>query len=210
RRQEGGSSRDDERAARHGCRPQRQHRDAQGSGFGEARLRPVRSRANRIRGRREGIGGLMRRNLPLRIGIVVAVIIASAWFLYPPKKTINLGLDLQGGIHLVLGVDVDKALESFIGREGDLIRSELEKKGIGVSRIERRGSTELVVQLASPQNWTEAQNVLRAAGVFDIKESDQAAGRAVLSLRQREIAAQRDEAVRVGLETIRNRVDQFG
>ena len=152
----------------------------------------------------------MRRNLPLRIGIVVAVIIASAWFLYPPKKTINLGLDLQGGIHLVLGVDVDKALESFIGREGDLIRSELEKKGIGVSRIERRGSTELVVQLASPQNWTEAQNVFRAAGVFETKESDQATGRVVLSLRQREVAAQRDEAVRVGLETIRNRVDQFG
>ncbi|HXJ82162.1 MAG TPA: protein translocase subunit SecD [Candidatus Methylomirabilis sp.] len=152
----------------------------------------------------------MRRNLPLRIGLVVAVLIVSVFFLYPPKKTINLGLDLQGGIHLVLGVDVDKALEAFVGREGDLIRSELEKKGIGVTRIERRGTTDLVVQLASPQTWNEAQEVLRTATPLEVKERDQAAGWVVLGLRPRDIAAQRDEAVRVGLETIRNRIDQFG
>src|SRR5438128_1246107 len=39
----------------------------------------------------------MRKQLWLRIGIVVVVITVSGWFLYPPKKTINLGLDLQGG-----------------------------------------------------------------------------------------------------------------
>src|SRR5258707_6958421 len=103
----------------------------------------------------------MPRNLRTRAIVVLVVLLGSLWLLYPPKKTINLGLDLQGGIHLVLGVDVDKALESFVGREGDAIRTELEKKGIGVSRIERRGSTELVVQLASPQTWTEAQNAFR-------------------------------------------------
>src|SRR5262249_17453454 len=124
--------------------------------------------------------------------------------------TINLGLDLQGGIHLVLGVDVDKALESFVGREGDTIRSELEKKGIGVRSIERRGSTDPVGQLASPPTWQGAQGVLREAAAFETKQADQAAGRVVLGLRPREIAAQRDEAVRVGLETIRNRIDQFG
>ena len=152
----------------------------------------------------------MRKHLPLRIGIVVAVIVGSVWYLYPPKKTINLGLDLQGGIHLVLGVDVDKALEAQVEREGDTIRSELEKKGIGASRIERRGATDLVVQLASPQTWNDAQSVFREPGGFEIKEADQAAGRVVLALRPKEIAALRDLAVRQGLETIRNRVDQFG
>jgi preprotein translocase subunit SecD len=152
----------------------------------------------------------MRRHFPLRIGIVVAVVVVAVFFLYPPKKTINLGLDLQGGIHLVLGVDVDKALQASVAREGDTIRSELEKKGIGVSRIERRGNTELIVQLASPQMWKDAQSVWSGAGGFEVKESDPASGRVVLALRPREAAAQRDEAVRVGLETIRNRVDQFG
>jgi preprotein translocase subunit SecD len=152
----------------------------------------------------------MRRHLQLRIGIVVAVIAIAVFLLYPPRKTINLGLDLQGGIHLVLGVDVDKALQASVMREGDTIRSELEKKGIGVGRLELRGDTELVVQLASPQMWKDAQSVWNGAAGFAVKDADEASGRVVLALRPREAAAQRDEAVRVGLETIRNRVDQFG
>ncbi|HEV8439442.1 MAG TPA: protein translocase subunit SecD [Methylomirabilota bacterium] len=152
----------------------------------------------------------MRRRFWIRIGIVVAVIAVSAWYLYPPRKTINLGLDLQGGIHLVLGVEVDKALEAQVERAGDTLRADLEKKGIGVSRIERRGSTELVVQLASPQTWKDAQGVFGDMGIFEIRQSDEAAGRVVLGLRPKEAATLRDLAVRQGLETIRNRVDQFG
>jgi preprotein translocase subunit SecD len=49
----------------------------------------------------------MPRNLKTRVGIVLAVLIASLFYLYPPTKAINLGLDLQGGIHLVLGVETD-------------------------------------------------------------------------------------------------------
>ena len=152
----------------------------------------------------------MRKNLALRIGIVVAVIAVSIWYLYPPRKSINLGLDLQGGIHLVLGVDVDKAIQAQVDRVGDAVRDSLEKKGIGVAKIERRGTTELVVQLTSPQSWTDAQAVLREQGGFEVKEGDQAAGRAVLAMQPREVTALRDLAVRQGLETIRNRIDQFG
>jgi len=152
----------------------------------------------------------MRRHLLLRVGIVVVVALVSAFLLYPPRKTINLGLDLQGGIHLVLGVDVDKAIQASVERDGDRIRAELEKKGIGVKAIARRGNTELVVDLASSQNWAEAQTVFREATAFEVKESSQGTGRVVLALKPREATSQRDEAVRVGLETIRNRVDQFG
>jgi len=129
----------------------------------------------------------MRRQLGIRIGLVVVVVALAVWYLYPPAKTINLGLDLQGGIHLVLGVDVDKALEAQVERAGDTAKSELEKRGVGVTRAERRGTTELAIQLA-----------------------DQAAGRLVLALKPREAAHIRDLAVRQGLETIRNRIDQFG
>jgi preprotein translocase subunit SecD len=152
----------------------------------------------------------MRRHLWVRIGIVLAVIAVSAWYLYPPRKTINLGLDLQGGIHLVLGVDVDKAIAAQVERAGDSIRAELERKGVGVTRIERRGSTELVVQLASARQWDDAQTVFRDAGLFDTREADQGAGRLVLAMKPREVASIRDLAVRQGLETIRNRIDQFG
>jgi preprotein translocase subunit SecD len=151
----------------------------------------------------------MRRNLWLRIGLVVAVIALSIWYVYPPRRTINLGLDLQGGIHLVLGVDVDKAVEAQVQRMGDSMRGELERKGIG-ARIERRGASDLAVQLVSPPQWKDAEAVWNDMGLFDVKESDQAAGRVVLALKPREVAQVRDLAVRQAVETIRNRIDQFG
>jgi len=53
----------------------------------------------------------MPRRLWARVGLVVAVALGAVWYLYPPGQTINLGLDLQGGIHLVLGVEADKFLQ---------------------------------------------------------------------------------------------------
>jgi preprotein translocase subunit SecD len=153
----------------------------------------------------------MRRQLGARIALVAVVIAVSIWYLYPPAKTINLGLDLQGGIHLVLGVDVDKALEAQVDRAGDTARAELEKRGIGVTRIERRGTAELVIQLASPQSWDAAVKTTdEVLATFDRKEADQAAGRMGLALKPSEAKHIRDLAVRQGLETIRNRIDQFG
>src|SRR5215813_226749 len=152
----------------------------------------------------------MTRRLWIRVGLVVFVVLVAVFYLYPPRKTINLGLDLQGGIHLVLGVDIDKALQVQTERTGDTVRAALEKKGVGVKSIERRGTIELVVQLASPQASADAQTVLKDFGNFDVKEADQAAGRFVLVMRPREVAAQREWFVKQGLETIRNRVDQFG
>jgi preprotein translocase subunit SecD len=152
----------------------------------------------------------MGRHLWVRIGIVLTVLAASIWYVYPPRKTINLGLDLQGGIHLVLGVDLDKALSAQVERTADSLRAALEKKGVGVARIERRGPSELVVQLHSPQSWGAAQSVFGEFGAFEVREADEAAGRAVLAYRPREIATLRDLAIRQALETIRNRIDQFG
>ncbi len=153
----------------------------------------------------------MRRQLGVRIALVVVVVAVSIWYLYPPAKTINLGLDLQGGIHLVLGVDVDKALEAQVDRAGDSVRAELEKRGVGVTRAERRGTTELVIQLASPQSWDAAVKTTdEVLGAFDRKEADQAAGRLTLALKPGEAVNIRELAVRQGLETIRNRIDQFG
>ena len=98
----------------------------------------------------------MSRHLGIRIALVAVIVAVSLWYLYPPRKTINLGLDLQGGIHLVLGVDVDKALEAHVERAGDTVRAELQKKGITVSKTERHGPGELVVQLPSAQSWEAA------------------------------------------------------
>jgi preprotein translocase subunit SecD len=153
----------------------------------------------------------MTRRLWLRIGLVAFVAAISIFYLYPPKKTINLGLDLQGGIHLVLGVDIDKALQIQTDRTAERVRAALEAKGIAVKQAERRGNSEIQVQLASPTAWADALTLFqKELPTFETKETDQGAGRLVLAMRPQEIASQRESFVRQGLETIRNRVDQFG
>jgi preprotein translocase subunit SecD len=150
----------------------------------------------------------MPRHLWLRIAIVVAVIAASIWYVYPPRQKINLGLDLQGGIHLVLGVDVDRAVENIIERTGADVKAALEKKGIA-AQVTRRGATGLTLQLASGSAMPEARAVLAEFTTLAPGAADPS-GRLELALTEKEIARLRDFAVRQGLETIRNRVDQFG
>jgi preprotein translocase subunit SecD len=152
----------------------------------------------------------MPRRLWLRIGLVVAVVALSAWSLYPPTQTINLGLDLQGGIHLVLGVEADKALASQTDRVAEDLKTALERRGIGVSRLAREGDTALVVQLATPQHWNDALAVVGEVAAFERSSEEPAAGRFRLAMSSEEASRLRDLAVRQGVETIRNRVDQFG
>ena len=152
----------------------------------------------------------MRRRLWVRIGLVVVVVLGSIWYLYPPKKTINLGLDLQGGIHLVLGVETDKALASQTDRVAEDIKSALEKKGIGVTRVAREGNATIVVDLASPRTWNDAMTVVGEFQNFERKDADQGSGRFRVVMAPREVSRLADLAVRQGVETIRNRVDQFG
>ena len=152
----------------------------------------------------------MPRRLWVRAGIVVVVLAASIWYLYPPQKSINLGLDLQGGIHLMLGVEVDKYVASQTDRAAGDLKSGLERKGVGVKRVVREGLSTVVVELASATNWNDALTVAAEFGAFEVGQRDEKAGRFALAMRQRQVAQLRDDAVRQGVETIRNRVDQFG
>jgi preprotein translocase subunit SecD len=152
----------------------------------------------------------MHRNLRTRVAIVLIVLIASIWALYPPKRTINLGLDLQGGIHLVLGVETDKHVASQTDRAAEDFKAALDRRGIGVKRVVRDGLRAFLVELATPQAWNDALTVAGEFQSFDRSAEDQAAGRFTMTMRDREVARLADDAVRQGLETIRNRVDQFG
>ncbi|MBI2494375.1 MAG: protein translocase subunit SecD [Candidatus Rokubacteria bacterium] len=153
----------------------------------------------------------MPRRLWLRVAVVAVVILGSVWYLYPPKKTINLGLDLQGGIHLVLGVETGKHVASQTDRAAEDLKAALERKGVALRRIAREGEAAIAVELANPANWNDALTVAAEfTARFDRQGEDQAAGRFRLVMGERAVSQLRDDAVRQGLETIRNRVDQFG
>ena len=152
----------------------------------------------------------MRRNLGVRVGIVAVALLGSLWYLYPPATAINLGLDLQGGIHLVLGVDTAKALAAQTDRAAEDFKAALERKGIGVKRVARQGDTAFLVELASPASWNDTLTVASELGTFARKAEEAGAGRLTLAMSERRVRELADLFVRQGVETIRNRVDQFG
>jgi preprotein translocase subunit SecD len=86
----------------------------------------------------------MPRHLRFRIALVVVVIAVSAWYLYPLKSAINLGLDLQGGIHLLLGVEADKHVASQTDRGDHRDRGRARQSAVLERRADRRGRVHLV------------------------------------------------------------------
>src|SRR5512136_1850026 len=52
----------------------------------------------------------MDKSLTWKVGLIIAVIALSIYLLYPPKDKINLGLDLKGGMHLIMEVVTDEAI----------------------------------------------------------------------------------------------------
>jgi preprotein translocase subunit SecD len=52
----------------------------------------------------------VNKNLRGKVLIILGVIALSVWSFYPPQTMFNLGLDLKGGVHLVMGVQTEAAL----------------------------------------------------------------------------------------------------
>src|SRR5689334_5991796 len=72
----------------------------------------------------------MNKNLRWKLILIVAVVAAAVWMFYPPQQKIKLGLDLKGGVHLVLRVQTDDALKLETELTGEHIREAAAERGI--------------------------------------------------------------------------------
>jgi len=126
---------------------------------------------------------------------------------------IHLGLDLQGGMHLVLGVDVDKAVESRIDTLVDQSETLLKEEDIIYKRVDRQGDSSLAVIVYDNEASAQVDALMEKNFPFLeplTLENDGGYIQKNYRLSDREIEAIREYAIRQALETMRNRVDQFG
>ena len=103
----------------------------------------------------------MQRGLTWKTLLILAIIALSLWWAYPPfnikdetgkvikEGKIKLGLDLQGGMHLVLKVDTAKipqeARKDATDRALEVIRNRIDEFGVREPVIIRQGKNEIVV-----------------------------------------------------------------
>jgi preprotein translocase subunit SecD len=149
------------------------------------------------------------RKLLWRISLIVVVVGVAAWSLYPPAEAINYGLDLSGGIHLVLQVQTDDAIKAELDDAALRLSSQAADKGItlGASTVDVEG---LRFRVEVPGELD--RDALRDVATSYLPEYGVSVGASQWTFNfqanlERTI---RDLAVRQALETIRNRVDQFG
>lgn len=133
------------------------------------------------------------------------------WSGFLPQDKINLGLDLQGGVHLILEVEVNKAIESHLERVVEDLRQDLRKNRIRYEDIKRAGIQGVEVSFMRAEDRKEIEKLIEV----NYPDYRAEAGRGgenslvlVLNPRAKEHFAKM--AADQALETIRNRVDQFG
>ena len=164
----------------------------------------------------------------LRYRVIISVLVAVlglAWMLpsFAPKGTfldnvlpadqISLGLDLKGGVHLTLGVDVGKAAQNTLGRLGDDIRAQAREDGIVVLRPdadERR----LTFTLLKPEQQEQLDAIIDDHFEGLVIES-RAAGDGGKLLYTASLTPEYRKyidklTVDQAVKTIRNRIDKFG
>ena len=150
----------------------------------------------------------MNRNLLYRgllILVVVAIAAISAW---PLEDKINLGLDLRGGMHLVLEVQTADAVKSEIDNAMERIVQDARDEGI--STIEARREGEQIVLTGVPPERDEVIGRIRQDFLGETWDWDRVGDRIIFELTAAGRAEIRDGAVRQALQTIDNRINAYG
>jgi preprotein translocase subunit SecD len=127
----------------------------------------------------------------------------AAWKNVMPSKGIVLGLDLQGGLHLVYEVDSVKGLEIATDTAVSALNSALQRKGIS-NAVKRDGelivvtSTDPAAKKIISDLYPQLESVTESGGVMKYRFSET------------DMQKLRDTATEQAVEIIRNRIDQFG
>ncbi len=126
---------------------------------------------------------------------------------------IQKGLDLQGGIHLVLGVVVEKAVESHLDGIADQIEDQMREKDIIYKRVERIAGERIVVTVYDDEAGSTLDNLMKETfGNLEPMTLETEGGYVQKNYRlsDAEIEATRELAIRQALQTLRSRIDEFG
>ncbi|MEW5802772.1 MAG: protein translocase subunit SecD [bacterium] len=168
----------------------------------------------------------MKSNLRWRFWLIAIVSILSIIYVIPsifgsklpywwkkplPTDKVHLGLDLQGGMHLVLGVKLEKAVENALEGTVSALKDEVRKKGIVYDDIKRIDQRSIELNLVKADFTTQMDEVLRDYYNFSISHPYEGSEtRYLLTLHQAEVQRIQESALAQAQKTITDRIDQFG
>lgn len=149
-------------------------------------------------------------NLKLRWAFIIVVLAWTIFSMFPLNEKLKLGLDLQGGMHVVLGVDTDKAVEAKVEAIANQLRKELATEKIDFAFVQKTDMKSLSVSLKSPEAFEKAKALI--ADNYPSLQDISIGKENTLSfmLDSQTVDRVREYAVDQSLEVVRNRIDEFG
>jgi preprotein translocase subunit SecD len=150
----------------------------------------------------------MAKNLRWKLLTIVAVVALSIFAFYPPDEKIRLGLDLKGGVHLVLRVVTDDALRLEVQTSADRVVEQLKTANIPVT-ANVVNATSFTVTV--PPDQDAAFRASTALVELDPNyERTSGAGTYTFALRPNIVVNLREDTVNQALQTIERRVNELG
>lgn len=161
--------------------------------------------------------------LRIRTWSAILVTILAAMFVAPnffdtsgmawwPAKKLNYGLDIQGGVHLVMGADVEGVVKTTVNRQTKSLEAEFLKENIAAKGFDTAKASEgaftILVASAEDAKKVEALLVKNHAGSIQVISSS--AEKVEVKYFDAYLIDQKQTIIRQAIETIRNRIDEFG
>jgi preprotein translocase subunit SecD len=125
---------------------------------------------------------------------------------WAPARHLNLGLDLQGGIHLVMGVEVDRAVREKAVRRAEELAAEMERKDVKGADV--RGDPDTGIVTVTVPDVSKAKDVIAEYNDMYVRKSS---GNTIeLAMKDDAVKQLKESAVDQAVKAIRNRVDKWG
>jgi preprotein translocase subunit SecD len=148
----------------------------------------------------------MNKNLRWKLLVILGIVALSVWSFYPPDQKVKLGLDLKGGVHLVMRVQTEQALRVEAETTVERLRDALSRATVQYAKLEVTSPTTFVVEgVQNDQAFRQA--AIEAETVFSRSTG---AGRYTYTMRPNIASQLREEAVNQALQTIERRVNELG
>ncbi|HJU44343.1 MAG TPA: hypothetical protein VJ691_16070, partial [Vicinamibacterales bacterium] len=152
----------------------------------------------------------MAKNLRWKILVIVAIIAISVFAFYPPQEKVKLGLDLKGGVQLVLRVVTDDALRLEVQTTADRMAEQLKTANIPVANVNVVSPTSFTITIPPEQDGAFRASPALVEVETNYERSSGSGGTYTFSLRPNIVVNLREDTVNQALQTIERRVNELG
>ena len=147
--------------------------------------------------------------------VIVALNLAAStpdWLESIGAAPMKLGLDLRGGVHFLMEVDMDAAMEKLVGQQEEAFRSELREEKIRYRAIRPSGKDAVEVLLRNEEQLAAAKTLLESLHPDMTFVDSESNGRFALTatFTEQRLTEIRNYAVEQNITILRNRVNELG